>query len=80
MNNEMRGAMRTRWSELSARTRQLIVVGAIAETILKVAMLVDIRRRPATQIRGSKRIWAATALVNSAGIGPMAYFVFGRRR
>jgi hypothetical protein len=37
-------------------------------------MLVDIRRRPASQIRGSKRIWAATALVNSAGIGPLVYF------
>ena len=72
--------MPTRWNELSDRTRRLIIVGAIAETILKVAMLVDIRRRPASQIRGSKRIWAATALVNSAGIAPMAYFAFGRRR
>jgi hypothetical protein len=71
--------MLTRWSELSERTRKLIIVGAIAETILKVAMLVDIRRRPASQIRGSKRIWAATALVNSAGIGPLVYFAFGRR-
>jgi hypothetical protein len=71
--------MPTRWSELSDRTRKLIIVGAIAEAILKVAMLVDIRRRPATQIRGSKRIWAITALVNSAGIVPMAYFAFGRR-
>jgi hypothetical protein len=72
--------MPRRWSELSDRTRKLIVVGAAAETVLKVAMLIDIRRRPASQIRGSKRIWAATALLNSAGIGPMAYFAVGRRR
>jgi hypothetical protein len=45
---------------------------------LLVATLVDIRRRPADQIKGSKRMWSALAFVNI--IGPIAYFVFGRRR
>ena len=72
--------MRRRWSELSEETRKRIIVVGVAEAILKAAMLLDLRRRPATQVRGSKKVWAASALVNSAGVVPVSYFVFGRRR
>jgi hypothetical protein len=68
------------WSDLGDRNRKLIVAGAIAEACLKTAVLIDIRRRAASQIRGSKRMWILTAvLVNSAGVGPLSYFAFGRR-
>jgi hypothetical protein len=69
-----------RWSDLSPRTRKLIVAGAVAETGLKAAVLADLRRRPASQVRGSRRMWAAAMLVNSAGLIPLSYFAFGRRR
>jgi hypothetical protein len=69
-----------RWSELSPRTRGLIVAVGVLEAGLKAAVLVDIRRRPASEIRGSKRAWATSMLVNSAGLIPLAYFAFGRRR
>jgi hypothetical protein len=73
--------MARRWSDLSNRSRRLIIAAAIAEAALKTAVLIDIRRRPASQVRGSKRIWIVVAvLVNSAGIGPLSYFAFGRRR
>jgi hypothetical protein len=73
--------MARRWSDLSDRSRRLIIAAAIAEVILKTAVLVDLKRRPASQIRGSKRTWiVAAVLVNSAGLGPLSYFVFGRRR
>lgn len=68
------------WSDLSPRTRKMIVAAAVAEAGLKAAVLIDLRRRPATEIRGSKRVWAAAMLVNSAGLVPLCYFVFGRRR
>jgi hypothetical protein len=42
-------------------------------------VLVDLKRRPASQVRGSRRMWAAAMLVNSAGLIPLSYFVFGRR-
>jgi len=71
--------MATSWSRLSQGKRRLIVAVAVAETALKIAMLVDLKRRPAAQVKGSKRVWAASALVNSAGIIPVASFVFGRR-
>jgi hypothetical protein len=73
--------MARRWSDLSDRSRRLIIAAAIAEAILKTAVLIDIRRRPASQIRGSKRMWiVAAVLVNSAGVGPLSYFAFGRRQ
>jgi hypothetical protein len=71
--------MARRWSELSARTRRLIVIAGIVEAVLKGIMLIDLRRRPAGGIRGSKRAWAASALLNTAGIVPITYLAFGRR-
>jgi hypothetical protein len=70
-----------RWQELSPRTRRVIVTAAVVDGVLKVAALVDLKRRPAEQVRGSKQAWAATlVLVNSAGVVPVAYFVKGRLR
>lgn len=69
------------WSDLSKPTQRLIIVAAAVETSLKAAALVDIKRRPASQIRGSKWMWVpAVTIINSAGLAPLAYFVFGRRR
>lgn len=73
--------LKRRWSELSQRQRRLFVVTATIDIALRVLALVDIRRRPASEIRGSKKAWAASVgLVNSAGALPLVYFVFGRRR
>jgi len=72
--------MGQRWSDLSARSRQLIIAVAVAEAGLKAAVLVDLKRRSASQVRGSRRMWAAAMLVNSAGLIPLLYFAFGRRR
>jgi hypothetical protein len=72
--------VKQKWSDLSERNRKLIIVTAVAESILKAAALVDIKRRPASQIRGPKWLWApVVALVNSAGVVPISYFLFGRR-
>jgi hypothetical protein len=68
------------WQRLSPRVRRLIVAGATVEGIVKIAALIDLARRPASQIRGSKPRWAAAiTLINSAGAVPIAYFVRGRR-
>ena len=73
--------MKKRWSDLSKRDRRLIVVGAAIDGILKIAALVDLRRRPAAEIRGRKWVWATVlVLANSAGAVPLGYFRFGRRR
>jgi hypothetical protein len=73
--------MKKRWRDLSPRTRRAIEVAGVIEGILKVAALVDLRRRPASQVRGSRKSWAtAIVVLNSAGVVPIAYFVKGRRR
>jgi hypothetical protein len=70
-----------KWSDLSKRSQRLIIVAGAAEASLKAAALIDIKRRPASQIRGSKWIWVpVVVLVNSFGGAPLAYFIFGRRR
>ena len=74
-------AARKQWSDLSERNRRLLIAAATAEGILKVAALIDIRRRPATQIRGPRWLWAtAVTVIGSAGVLPVSYFVFGRRQ
>jgi Phospholipase_D-nuclease N-terminal len=74
-------AARKQWSDLSERSRGLIIAAAVAEGSLKVAALIDIKRRPASQIRGRKWIWAVVVvIVNSFGAAPLSYFIFGRRR
>ncbi|CAN5881293.1 hypothetical protein BH18ACT11_BH18ACT11_10840 [soil metagenome] len=69
-----------RWSELTARQKTPFVLRGIFQFALLAAALLDIYRRPAEEIKGSKRLWSAVALVNFMGIGPIAYFAFGRRR
>jgi hypothetical protein len=68
-----------RWSDLSPTTQKLIIVGGVVDGVLKAAALVDLVRRPAEQVRGSKPVWAAAlVLVNSVGLLPIGYFVLGR--
>jgi hypothetical protein len=72
---------RRQWSDLSERTRRLLAIAAVAEGILKLAALIDLKRRPASQVRGPKWAWATVVtVVGSAGILPVSYFLFGRRQ
>ncbi|HEX5877599.1 MAG TPA: hypothetical protein VF468_04620 [Actinomycetota bacterium] len=74
-------ATRRQWSDLSERTRGLLIAAAVVEGVLKVAALIDIKRRPASQIRGPKWLWASVvAGIGSAGVVPISYFVVGRRQ
>lgn len=75
----MRG--RSRWNQLSPRTRRLILGWAVVDGLLKLVALIDLVRRPAAQVRGSKARWAiALVAVNSGGALPIVYLVRGRRR
>ena len=70
-----------KWNELSPRNRQLIIAGGVFDGVLKVAALIDLARRPAGEVRGSKVRWAvAVTLINSVGAVPVAYFACGRRK
>ena len=74
-------AAQRRWDDLGEGPRKLIIVVAVAESILKGAALIDLKRRPANQVRGPKWLWAPViAVVNSAGLVSISYLIFGRRR
>jgi hypothetical protein len=68
-----------KWSYLTAKQKAPFVLRGVLQFALLAAALADIHRRPAEEINGSKWMWSAVALVNFMGIGPIAYFVFGRK-
>lgn len=71
----------TRWSDLSPRTRRVLLIGGAFEGVLKTAALVDLVRRRAEGVPGPKPAWAAAiVLVNAVGAVPIAYFVYGRSK
>ena len=66
------------WKDLSPTEKGGIVVGGTVEVSLLLAALLDIYRRPKEQIRGNKLLWTLVSFVNF--VGPLSYFLFGRRR
>ena len=67
-----------KWKDLSFRQKSGIVLGGTVQIGLLFAALIDIYRRPEEEIRGNKWLWTLAAFVNF--IGPIAYFLLGRRR
>jgi uncharacterized membrane protein len=68
---------RKQWKNLSLPQKIGAVLAVFVQVSLLVAALVDIRRRPAEQVRGPKWAWAMAAFINY--FGPLSYFLFGRR-
>jgi hypothetical protein len=68
---------RKRWKELAPMQKAGALVMMSVQVSLLVSALVDIRQRPAAEIRGSKWLWTAISFVNF--IGPISYFLFGRK-
>ena len=69
---------RKRWWDLTAAQRTRVAALGVLQLGLLTTALADIHRRPASAIKGGKRLWTALSFVNI--IGPLAYFAFGRKR
>ncbi|MDR6906965.1 hypothetical protein J2X63_002673 [Agromyces sp. 3263] len=67
-----------RWSDLSPRRQTGMLIAASVQLALAATAWTDLARRPAALIRGPKALWAVLIAVNF--IGPLSYFVVGRRR
>jgi len=65
------------WHDLSASARLRITILGVVQLALLAAALWDLRRRPANQINGNKKMWYGLAFINY--VGPIAYFIFGRK-
>ena len=64
------------WSDLSDRSKTAILVLGSVQLSLAVTAWINLFRRPAHQVRGSKVVWAAVIAVTF--VGPAAYFRLGR--
>lgn len=66
-----------KWRELSRRQQiGVVLLGCIQGGLLGVA-LNDLRHRAGDEIVGGKRLWRMLVFVN--WIGPLAYFLVGRK-
>lgn len=68
---------RKKWSDLTPGQQRAVVVTGAVQMSLAVAAWVDLARRPAEQVRGSKAKWAAIIAIN--WFGPIAWFARGRK-
>jgi len=66
-----------RWQDLTARQQTATVVMGVVQVGLLVAALYDIHQRSDQELTASKRAWTAIAFINY--VGPIAYFLFGRK-
>lgn len=64
------------WSDLTPAQQKAITVAGVVEVVATAAMLIDLARRPASQVRGPKALWRALSAVQP--VGPLAYFTVGR--
>ncbi|AJK68898.1 hypothetical protein B840_06465 [Corynebacterium marinum DSM 44953] len=68
---------RQKFTDLPLPAKVGVVAGVAAEVSAKIAAWVDLYRRPADKVRGPKWAWAVAQLIN--GVGPAAYWSFGRK-
>jgi len=66
-----------KWSDLSPRSKTVILTLASVQISLAATAWADLASRPSDQVNGSKAKWAAIIAINF--FGPFAYFRWGRR-
>ena len=67
-----------RWSDFSPQQKTRMIASAAIPLVLAGLAWTALARRPADDVNGPKPVWAFVIMVNF--IGPVAYFLFGRRR
>ena len=71
---------RQRWNDLSPARRRLVVAVGVLDAGLRAWALLDLKNRPAEEVKGPKALWGlALTVVSSAGVLPTAYLLLGRR-
>ena len=68
---------RKKWEDLSAPQKSAVAILGIVQVILLIAALADLRKRSPEEINGDKRLWTVVAFFDY--IGPISYFLFGRK-
>jgi hypothetical protein len=72
---------RQKWDELSPARKRVVIAVGVFDAGMRAWALLDLKNRPAEEVNGPKPVWGlAITVVNSAGIVPAAYLLFGRKR
>lgn len=66
------------WADLSPRDKRRIYLAGAAEVVMTTVALIDLAKRPASEVRGPKWAWVLSFVVQP--FGPVSYFAFGRQR
>lgn len=69
-------ATKKHWNEMTKVAQWRIAILGIIQLGLQFVALRDLIKRPASEVNGSKGIWAAASFLNF--VGPTAYLAFGR--
>jgi len=69
---------RIRWGLFTPRQRIGLLLLALCDAALLLTAHRDLSRRPPEKLRGSKPLWRALIFVDF--LGPLAYFILGRKR
>jgi hypothetical protein len=64
--------------DLNAQQKKVLIAVLVVHVIVARFTLRDLRRRPASAVRGPKRLWRVWATLNTTG--SVAYWLVGRRR
>ena len=70
--------LKKRWQDMTPIQQAGILILTIIQFSLLGAAHWDIRHRSADELNGSKPFWTVAVFVNF--IGPIAYFLFGRKQ
>ncbi len=66
------------WKGFSPAMSARAIARGIVNLVLVIGTLRDIRRRRDDELNGSRKLWTLAAF--APPIGPIAYFLFGRKR
>jgi len=72
----MKAMTAQRWSDMSPRQQTALRVSTAVQFALAAGAWIDLARRPAAAVNGSKAVWALVIGINY--VGPIAYFARGR--
>ena len=70
--------LKKRWQDMTPLQQAGIMILTIIQFSLLGAAYWDIRRRPANELNGNTPFWRVAVFINF--IGPIAYFLFGRKQ
>jgi hypothetical protein len=66
-----------KWGDFSARQQRGMQLLGLVQVALLVSALWDIWHSSPDDINGDRRVWTAVSFVNI--VGPLAYFIVGRK-